>query len=180
MMKIGTFTVLLLFCSATAFAQDRSINLYEMPVREETTQPVSAYPGLNMDKGQSAKDGNKENFKERLITANKVHKYLGIGSIALAGMTLLAPKKKGDSLHHKFGQGAAVLGTGAVATGLVWHYEDIHLKNGIKDPDNLHALLGSLGALGFIMAVNAAPDSPHPTYGGGGAVSMLAAIKINW
>lgn len=119
-------------------------------------------------------------YEERLFTANTVHKYLGLGSILLAGLTVIAPKEDGDSLHHQLGEGAAILGVGAVATGLVFHWEDIHLASGLKDPDNLHLILGTLGTAGYLMASSAAPDSPHPTYGVAGAVSMATAIKLTW
>lgn len=120
-------------------------------------------------------------FKERLFTLNKTHMYLGLGSLGLATLAILSPKQEGnDKPHHLFATGAAILGGGAVATGLTFHFEDFRLKNGFKDPDNLHLLLGAIGALGYILAVNDAPDSLHATYGTVGFASMLVAIKLTW
>ena len=123
------------------------------------------------------------------FTANKVHQYLGLGSLLLAGAAILAPKEgdegnvSGNSdsgAHHNLATGAAVLGAGAVLTGAVFHFDDIKFSHGLRDPDNLHALLATIGALGFAMAVSEAPDESHAAYGIVGAVSMAAAIKITW
>jgi len=123
------------------------------------------------------------------FTANKVHEYLGLGSLLLAGAAILAPKEgdegnvSGNSdsgAHHNLATGAAVLGAGAVLTGAVFHFDDIEFNRGLRDPDNLHALLATIGALGFAMAVSEAPDDSHAAYGIVGAVSMAAAIKITW
>ena len=118
-------------------------------------------------------------FKPRLFTLNKVHKYLGIGSLLLASATVLAEKEAGG-LHENLADGAAVLGVAAVATGLTFHYDDLKLSNGLRDPDNLHALLGVLGTLGYFLAIEGAGDGTHATAGILGAVSMLYAIKLTW
>jgi len=123
------------------------------------------------------------------FTANKVHEYLGLGSLLLAGVAIVAPKEGGEGdasgdsnggAHHNLATGAAILGAGAVLTGAIFHFDDLEFGRGLKDPDNLHALLATIGALGFAMAVSQAPDDSHAAYGIVGAVSMAAAIKITW
>ena len=123
------------------------------------------------------------------FTANKVHEYLGLGSLLLAGVAIVAPKEGGEGdasgdsnggAHHNLATGAAILGAGAVLTGAIFHFDDLEFSRGLKDPDNLHALLATIGALGFAMAVSQAPDDSHAAYGIVGAVSMAAAIKITW
>lgn len=118
-------------------------------------------------------------YEDRIFTANNVHKYLGIGSIGAALLTLLAPKEE-DGAHEYLAKTSAVLGVGAVATGLVYHNEDISIDGGFKDPDNLHALWAGLGAVGIAMAASTGPDSPHATYGTLGAIGMIVGIRYTW
>ncbi len=94
-------------------------------------------------------------FKEHFFTRNKIHQYLGIGSLALASIA-------------------------AVTTGFVFHLNDIDLSKGLKDPDNVHMGLGMLGTLGYLVAVSSAPEDLHPTAGIIGVVGMLVAIKYTW
>lgn len=124
------------------------------------------------------------------FTGNKLHQYLGIGSLVAAGLAAVsAPdgdeggtggEGEDDGFHHVAGVTAAALGGAAVGTGLVFHWDDIRLKNGIGDPDNLHALLGLLGATAYVVAVSQAPAGGHAAAGIGGAVAMITAIKITW
>ena len=117
-------------------------------------------------------------YEERLITANKLHKYLGIGSLGAAILTGAMPKEE-DGAHEAFGKTAAALGIGAVITGLIFHWEDIDLGNGFGDPDNLHLALTTLGTLGMASAVSEAPAG-HAGPGVGGAISMAIGIKMIW
>jgi hypothetical protein len=118
-----------------------------------------------------------------MFTANKVHEYLGLGALGMAALAILAPKPEDDEdggIHHDLAVGATVLGAAAVGTGLAFHWDDIDLSNGFSDPDNLHLALATLAELGFAAAVAAAPDSGHAALGALGAVSMVAAIKVEW
>ena len=117
--------------------------------------------------------------EERYFTANKIHQYLGIGSILAAGGTLLAPKEE-NGLHENLAKTATALGIGAVVTGLLYHWDDFSLSDGMKDPDNLHLMLTTAGTLGYLAAVSAAPDSGHAGLGGVGAIAMAIGIKMNW
>lgn len=125
-------------------------------------------------------DANAVEFRESWMTTNKLHQYLGLGSLAFAGLAAIAPKQDGKSPHHYLGLSAAYVGGAALASGLTFHYRDLSLRNAWRDPDNLHALLAALGVAGYLLAVNAAPDSSHPTYGIAGFASMALAIKITW
>ncbi len=127
-------------------------------------------------------------YEERYFTANKVHQYLGIGSILAAGATVLAPKPGVDpvtneaesSTHETLAKTAAGLGVAAVITGMLFHWDDFNLSDGAKDPDNLHVMLTTAGTLGYLAAVSAAPDSGHAGVGGIGAIAMAIGIKMNW
>lgn len=139
-----------------------------------------------VDKNTASSAGNSEGdskeieqFEERSFTSGKVHKYLGLGSLGLALLAAVAPKEE-DAPHEYLAQGAAVLAGAAVATGLTFNYKDLHLNRGLKDPDNLHALLGTLGALAFAAAVSEGPESGHGQLGIIGAFGMGFAIKITW
>lgn len=119
---------------------------------------------------------NKNLYKDRLITANKLHKYLGIGSIGAALITTAMPKEE-DGAHEALGKTAAALGVGAVITGFIFHWDEIDLGNGFSDPDNLHLALTTLGTVGFLTAVGEAPAG-HAGPELGGAASMAIGIKI--
>ena len=124
------------------------------------------------------------------FTPNKIHKYLGLGSVGLAALAILAPKpgdenntsgeKSEGGIHHDLAVAATALGAAAVATGFAFHYKDIDLSKGFKDPDNLHMLLGTAAELAFLVAVSQAPNSGHVAPGVLGAVAMVTAIKIEW
>ena len=124
-------------------------------------------------------------YKSRWLTANKLHKYLGLGSISAAGLTVLTAGDdeggNGDGgIHHQLANLALGLGGAAVLTGLIFHWDDISLANGFSDPDNLHILLTTLGTLGYAKAIDLAPGDGHSGYGSSGALSMLLGIKMVW
>lgn len=121
----------------------------------------------------------EEKFREPWFTGNKVHQYLGIGSITLATLALLAPKEE-EGAHESLAKGAAALGGAAVASGLVFHWDDIANGGGLSDPDNQHALLATLGAIGFAMAVSDAPEEEHAAYGASGFMAMAIGIRLTW
>jgi hypothetical protein len=134
---------------------------------------------------------DEQPWHEPWITGNKLHKYLGIGSLVAAGLAAVTPPESegdgggggrngGKGFHHYAGWTAAGLAGAAVGTGLVFHLDDIHLQNGLTDPDNLHALLGVLAATAYFAAVSTAPDSSHGGMGVAGAAAMLVSIKLAW
>jgi hypothetical protein len=108
---------------------------------------------------------------------NNLHKYLGLGSIAFAGLTFISPKGE-NGPHEYFARGAAALGVAAVATGVFAHWDDIDTS--WRNPDTQHAILGTLGALGILGAVALGGKSGHVGLGAIGTVSMAVAIKLTW
>ena len=153
---------------------------------------LASADGAMVTKGGGSVDVSENKskpYKERWLTANKLHKYLGLGSLGAAGLTLLTvdTADKGENggkvdggLHETFARTAAGLGAAAVLTGLLFHWDDITLSNGFSDPDNLHMILTTLGALGYAQAVNKAPGDGHSGYGATGALSMALGIKMVW
>lgn len=161
------------------YALDNSSKFYL--ASSETSAEGSAKASTTMTKAE------KPVYEERWFTANKAHQYLGIGSIAAAAATVLAPKPAVDpvtneaesSAHETLAKTAAGLGVAAVVTGLLFHWDDFDLSDGIGDPDNLHATLTTLGTLGYLAAVSEAPDN-HAGFGAAGAIAMAVGIKLNW
>lgn len=131
--------------------------------------------------GNMTTDGSGINpqYHDRWLTANKMHKYLGIGSIAMAALAVISPKGY-DGAHENFARGAAALGGAALATGLVFHFEDLSFSNAIDNPDNQHALFAALGAVGFGLAVSKGGESGHVGLGVAGGLAMLYGIKVTW
>lgn len=130
--------------------------------------------------------------KDPWFTANKIHQYLGLGTIVMAIATAAtAPegcetncatyKPDTNGTHAKLGRATRALALSAVATGIAFHWDDMHLfADGLKDPDTQHWLLGGAGALLLANAVGKAPGHGHSRQAELGAAMMLAAIKITW
>ena len=193
MYKTILVTALFLFYSGLTLAQDTPVTDYRAiyapnPFVASTTP---AYPQLSEaavahgDEFTKLPQTGKAKppFEEDWLTANKIHKYLGIGSITLALLAAIVPKPPKDNTdqgsHKDLAEGAALLGGAAVATGLMFHSDDI-FNYGASDPDNLHATYSTLGAIGFALAVSDAPQAQHVGYGMLGAVLMTIGIKYTW
>lgn len=191
MLKTILFTALSLFYSGLTPAQDNPVTgyVYGSLVFDSTQQmdylQISAEKNSQSGEFTKIPEGIKDKpvFEEDWLTANKIHKYLGIGSITLGLLAAIVPKppkeNPDDGSHKDLAEAAALLGGAAVATGLMFHYDDI-FSYGLSDPDNLHATYATLGAIGFALAVSDAPDSQHVGYGMLGAVLMTIGIKYTW
>lgn len=160
----------------------------DLPVNADRDEPYQQNPtmiylaaadAMSAGDTQMSSKADKPVFKERWFTANKLHQYLGLGSLAMATVAAVLPKEE-DAPHEYFAKGAAIFGGAAVATGLAFHFEDLSLKGGFSNPDNIHAALSTLGALGFLLAVDKAPEGGHAGLGLSGAVLMLGGIKYTW
>lgn len=134
-------------------------------------------------------------FEPPMFSGSNAHKYLGLGTLALVVATALAPKPpeiegraatqaeldaQESSNHAKLGRASAALAAATVTTGLLAHWDDFHLEDGWTDPDNMHALLGTAGALAMLYAVSKAPGGGHAGMGMAGGVAMGVAIKLTW
>lgn len=138
-------------------------------------------------------------FEPPLISGSKVHQYLGLGTIVLAGMTMLTAPGEGcetncaavaqaprdvNGTHAQLGKATAVMALATVASGLITHWDDFSTEDGWSDPDNLHALLATAGAVLMAYAVNKSANSTTPVSHAGlaemGALGMLVAIKLTW
>lgn len=140
-------------------------------------------------------------FTPPMFTGRKAHQYLGLGTIVLAGLTAMTapgegcetncppisqqpPRQTSGTNHTRLARATAAMAAATVMTGLLYHWDDVHFEDGFTDPDNLHAMLGTAGALLMLYAVNKSANSTVPTSHAGtaelGAVAMVVAIKLTW
>jgi len=184
MNKYWLVMILLFINSTSLLAQDAvpkaQVWLDTTPSYADQIRLASSQRNFQTDNARLASTEAEPVFKERFFTWNKTHQYLGIGSLALASIAAMVQKEGSGSIHHELAVTATVLGVSAVTTGFVFHLNDIDLSKGLKDPDNLHMGLVSLGALGFLVAVSSAPESVHSSAGIIGVVGMLMGIKYTW
>lgn len=124
-------------------------------------------------------DKSNDNFTEPLFSDSKVHQYLGLGTLALVALSAVLPKEE-DGPHEYAATLAAAGAAATVTSGLITHWDDFDFSKGITEPDNMHMLLGSLGAAAMLLAVAAAPDGGHATTGIIGGLAMGVAVKITW
>jgi len=135
------------------------------------------------------------NFEESYFTSNKMHMYLGLGSLVAAGLTgLTAPDGEGvvtnqsskNTAHAYLAETTLALAGAAIASGLYLHWDDVNVENGLMDPDNLHMILTILGAAGYAYAISKAPgviggsSNGHSGAGIAGAAFMLTGIAFEW
>jgi hypothetical protein len=137
-------------------------------------------------------------FEPRTFTVSNAHKYFGLGTIVLAGLTAMAapdegcetncgaqpPRQTSGTTHTRLARATATLAAATVTSGLLAHWGDVHLEDGLTDPDNLHAMLGATGALLMLGAIHKSANSATPTSHAGmaelGGVMMAVAIKLTW
>ena len=139
-------------------------------------------------------------FEPPWMSGRKAHEYLGLGTIVFAGLTAMTapsscensncnsnqPRQTSGTAHSRLARTTAVMAAATVLTGLLYHWDDFHLGDGWKDPDNEHVMLAGAGALLMIYAVDKSMHSSVPTSHAGiaevGAAMMTAAIaiEVNW
>jgi len=130
-------------------------------------------------------------FEPPLLSGSNAHKYMGLATLALVGLTAItAPeeeegvtvstKSRTQGTHQSLGRLTAAMAAATVTSGLLAHWDDFHLEDGLTDPDNLHVMLGTLGALAMLNAVSKAPGNGHPGTGIAGGAMMAVAIKLTW
>ena len=196
---------LLAALSGTALAQEAAFELpltssayvkdYEsFKLAANDVQPTSVKKSDN-----AAPEVKKSDFEPALFSGSNAHKYLGLATMvgAILTGTNHPPENECESAscpppqpretngtHAKLARATVALAAATVVTGLVAHWDDFHLEDGITDPDNMHALLGTAGMLTMAYAVSKAAD-PYDSNGHAGkaiagAALMAVAIKITW
>jgi len=202
LIKSWSVGVALLAIAGAAQAQDIDLNLpaqayvqnagpfmlaaneTDVLVKKETTT-VAAAP--------------KEPYEPPLWSGSNAHMALGLATIVAAGLTGMtapeescehgcatpAPPRDVNGTHAKLAYATVALATATIASGVITHWDDFHLEDGITDPDNLHVLLGVTGAA--MMAVATANSAKvktgtasHAGLAMAGAAGMIVAIKLTW
>lgn len=138
-------------------------------------------------------------FHPPWISGRKVHQYLGLSTVVLAGLTILSapgagcencqgtsqqPRQTSGTTHTRLARATAAMAAATVMAGLLFHWNDIHLEDDFTDPDKLHARLAAAGALLMLYAVNKSEKSTVPVSHAAmaelGAAAMIVAIKLTW
>lgn len=116
------------------------------------------------------------------LDAEKLHKYLGWATVALAGLTAVSGSHK--DTHYAAAYSTVAASVGTLATGYMAHGDRFTFEDGVFTEDNNHIILGTLGALGCIAAVALADSSggnSHDNIGiVGGAAMAFSVITIKW
>jgi peptidoglycan/LPS O-acetylase OafA/YrhL len=129
-----------------------------------------------------------EEFKPPWMSGRKAHQYLGLGTLALFGLTALTapdnernnPNPPTTGTHQSLGRATAAMAAATMMTGLIYHWNDIHWEDPFTDPDKMHARLAATGALLMIYAVSVAPAHNHSGAGIAGGAAMVVAVKLTW
>jgi hypothetical protein len=138
-------------------------------------------------------------FEPPWLSGRQAHHYLGVATVITAGLTALTapgeackrncpqpapPRQTSGTTHTRLARATAVLAVATVVTGLIYHWDDFHLEDGLADPDNQHVMLAGTGALLMLYAINKSEKSSVPTshaaIAEAGAGAMLLAIKLTW
>ena len=186
--------------AGTVFAQDAAVALPSASgayIKDFEAFKLAA----NETDGQVKKSGaapevKKSEFEPSWLTGSKTHQYLGLATIVGAGLTALtAPdgcenncsastKRETNGTHAHLAKATVAMAAATIVTGVLAHWDDIHLGDGFADPDNMHVMLGVSGAALMAYAVNKSKNSSVPVSHAGiaelGALGMVAAIKITW
>ncbi len=141
----------------------------------------------------------KEPYEPPLLSGSNVHMALGLATIVAAGLTGMTAPEEGcesncgptpvardvNGTHAKLAYATVALAAATIASGVITHWDDFHLEDGITDPDNLHVLLGITGAAMMAVATaNSAKvktgEASHAGLAMAGAAGMVVAIKLTW
>lgn len=116
------------------------------------------------------------------LPLDKTHKYLGFGTIALAGAT--AATNSDEDTHEALAYATAACAVSTVLTGYLEHRDRFDLSDGLFSKENVHIITGTIGAAVLTTAVVIADDGKESSHSGlgitGGVLMTLAIIDIKW
>lgn len=189
----------ILAASGVAHAQDAALDL-SMPAESKASHSfILAANDTPANLPASVTSSTpKAEFEPSFFTADNLHQYAGWTTLALvAGAALSAPgegceancppnpaPRQTNGTHAKIAKAAAAMAAFTVVDGLLTHWDDFHMEDGFSDPDNLHVMLGTVGAAMMMYAVNKSANSTKPVSHAGiaelGGVAMAVAVKLTW
>jgi hypothetical protein len=188
----------LMSLSSAVFASEAMLPNLSRAYTNNSTSYILALNDTDAATKQTVPLDKPAEFQPRFFTMSKAHQYFGLGTLALMGLTVITnpgegceqncgvppPRKTSGTAHTRFARTAAAFAAATVASGLIAHWDDFHVEDGLSDPDNLHALLGATGAALMLYAVNKSAKSSTQTSHAGiaelGGVAMAVAIKLTW
>jgi len=186
-----------LFLATPAIAQENGVSLglheWDLGIDLSSSDIILAANGGASTYRTAVPNIPDSAFEKPAVTENNLHMYLGLASLAMGGVAAMTvPKDQTDLLntfHYKAAKASWQLGAMAVGTGLYSHWNDFFIADGLLDRDNLHALLGLLGTLGYYLAVQSAVSDynnkgavtkDHASSGMLGGGAMTIAIALTW
>ncbi|MGZ8256443.1 MAG: hypothetical protein ACXW1C_01425 [Gallionella sp.] len=182
----------------TSFAADSTLDL-SVPASSAAPKSFMLASNEAMPAGVAPAAPQAE-FSEPWMSGDKLHQYMGWTTLALVAATAFSAPGEGcegaacanqpvqprqtNGAHAKLAKAAAFMAAATVTSGLIDHWDDFHIEDGFTDPDNLHAILGTAGALMMMYAVNKSANSSVPVSHAGiaelGGVAMAVAVKLTW
>ena len=123
------------------------------------------------------------------FTLDKAHKYLGFGTVALAGAT--AASNGEVDIHESLAYATAAFAISTVLTGYLSHRDRFDTSDGFFTKDNTHIMLGTVGAIllttGVLLAADSFDEDNDSVSGGhaglaigGGVLMTIAIVDIEW
>jgi len=147
-----------------------------------TTNDARHYELYAMASDSSSAPGGTSYQKNGRSSLEKWHKYLGYGTVLLAGITAVTSSE--EDTHESFAIATAAGALSTVATGFAAHRQRFDTDEGLFTKDNLHIALGTLGAAILTTAVVIADDGRESSHSGmgvtGGVLMTLGVIDIVW
>lgn len=192
----------ILAASGLARAEDSALNL-SLPAETKAAHSFilasNEAPAANLPASVTSSTPKAE-FEPPMFSGDKLHQYSGFATLALVALTAVTPPGEGcegaacanqpaqprktNGTHAQLAKAAAAMAAFTVASGLIDHWDDVNVEDGFTDPDNLHAILGTVGAVMMIYAVNKSMNSKVPVSHAGmaelGGVAMAVAVKLTW
>ena len=135
-----------------------------------------------MASGTSNNQGSSATHHKRGASLETWHKYLGYGTILLAGITAVSNSE--ENFHESAAYATAAGAISTVVTGYLAHGQRFDTHQSLLSRDNLHIVLGTLGAAILTTAVAIADDGKESSHSGlgvtGGVLMTLGVIDIKW
>ena len=140
------------------------------------------YQHYAMASGTGKTQGSSSAYQPSAPALETWHKYLGYGTILMAGVT--AVSHSDEDFHESAAYATAASAISTVLTGYLAHHQRFDSHQGLLSKDNLHIVLGTLGAAILTTAVAIADDGEESSHSGlgvtGGVLMTLGVIDIKW